>query len=109
MAANFKVKFFFADATTIEETFPPQVTVAEAKSKLIASWPEGDACCVLLVLHSPPSSRRAFPLGQHLLHFSFKPRCSLFLAEESISGPSIGFKSLCYGYTHLYPACVLCG
>lgn len=41
MAADFKVKFFFADATTIEETFPPQVTVAEAKSKLIAAWPEG--------------------------------------------------------------------
>ena len=43
MAADFKVKFFFADATTIEETFPPQVTVAEAKSKLIAAWPEGEA------------------------------------------------------------------
>ena len=38
---DFRVKFFFADAQTIEETFPPSTTVADAKNKLIASWPEG--------------------------------------------------------------------
>ena len=42
MAANFKIKFMFADAVTIEEEFPPQTTVAEAKAKLISSsWPAG--------------------------------------------------------------------
>lgn len=39
MAANFKIKFMFADAFTIEEEFPPPTTVAEAKTKLISSWP----------------------------------------------------------------------
>ena len=41
MAANFKIKFMFADAFTIEEEFPPPTTVAEAKTKLISSWPAG--------------------------------------------------------------------
>ena len=36
---EFRIKFLFADAQTIEETFPAQTTVAEAKTKLIASWP----------------------------------------------------------------------
>jgi len=47
MAASFKVKFFFADAQTLEETFPASTTVADAKTKLIAAWPAG-------VVHSIP-------------------------------------------------------
>jgi len=37
--AQYRVKFFFADAVTMEETFPAQVTVAEAKSALLGKWP----------------------------------------------------------------------
>jgi hypothetical protein len=63
MAAEYKVKFFFADATTIEETFSPQVTVAEAKSKLIASWPEGEGYQRAVIMHMPqPEQARAWAL-----------------------------------------------
>lgn len=42
MAANYRIKFMFADAVTCEEEFSPQTTVGEAKTKLIgSSWPQG--------------------------------------------------------------------
>ena len=41
MAAEYKVKFLFVNAQTIEMTFPAAITVAEAKNKLIESWPAG--------------------------------------------------------------------
>mmetsp|Transcript_42030 Transcript_42030/g.65717 ORF Transcript_42030/g.65717 Transcript_42030/m.65717 type:complete len:110 (-) Transcript_42030:140-469(-) len=38
---EYRVKFMFADAVTMEETFTLGTTVAEAKTKLIANWPAG--------------------------------------------------------------------
>ena len=40
--AQYTVKFLFADATAIEESFPADVTVHDAKQKLISSWPQGN-------------------------------------------------------------------
>jgi hypothetical protein len=40
--AQYTVKFLFADATAIEETFPADVSVNDAKQKLILSWPAGN-------------------------------------------------------------------
>lgn len=58
MAANYRIKFMFADAVTCEEEFPPQTTVAEAKTKLIgSSWPAG-----WVGRHLPPA-RRTRPAG----------------------------------------------
>uniref|UniRef100_A0A6T8JAD6 Ubiquitin-like domain-containing protein n=1 Tax=Hemiselmis andersenii TaxID=464988 RepID=A0A6T8JAD6_HEMAN len=36
---EYNVKFMFADAVTIELTFPNGVGVRDAKTKVIASWP----------------------------------------------------------------------
>ena len=38
---DYKVKFLFADAVTIEQEFPGGVVVRDAKSTLIANWPAG--------------------------------------------------------------------
>ncbi len=37
----YTVKFLFADASFLEESFAPEVTVNEAKQKLISIWPAG--------------------------------------------------------------------
>jgi len=64
MAANYRIKFMFADAVTCEEEFPPQTTVAEAKTKLIgSSWPAG------LAATCHPRAARA-PLARALLPIS---------------------------------------
>jgi hypothetical protein len=39
--ADYKVKFLFADAVTVEQEFPGGVVVRDAKSTLIANWPAG--------------------------------------------------------------------
>jgi len=39
--SEFLIKFLFADASTMEETFGPEATVGEAKMKLISNWPAG--------------------------------------------------------------------
>uniref|UniRef100_A0A7S0MK31 Ubiquitin-like domain-containing protein n=1 Tax=Cryptomonas curvata TaxID=233186 RepID=A0A7S0MK31_9CRYP len=36
---QYTVKFLFADATTIEQTFQLDITVLGAKQQLISSWP----------------------------------------------------------------------
>jgi hypothetical protein len=38
---NYTVKFLFADATTLEETFAIDISVLGAKQQLIAKWPAG--------------------------------------------------------------------
>jgi hypothetical protein len=37
----YTVKFLFADATFLEESFTADVTVHDAKQKLISIWPAG--------------------------------------------------------------------
>mmetsp|Transcript_21177 Transcript_21177/g.42750 ORF Transcript_21177/g.42750 Transcript_21177/m.42750 type:complete len:113 (+) Transcript_21177:158-496(+) len=39
--ADYQIKFMFADATTMEETFDSTVTVMDAKQRMISNWPEG--------------------------------------------------------------------
>mmetsp|Transcript_41367 Transcript_41367/g.80831 ORF Transcript_41367/g.80831 Transcript_41367/m.80831 type:complete len:112 (+) Transcript_41367:39-374(+) len=36
---DYTIKFMFADAVTIEMTFPAGIVVRDAKVKIIASWP----------------------------------------------------------------------
>jgi hypothetical protein len=38
----YMVKFLFADASFLEESFTADVTVNEAKQKLISIWPAGE-------------------------------------------------------------------
>ena len=61
MAADYRVKFLFVNAQTIEMTFPAAITVAEAKNKLIESWPAG---AVPLTLPAWPH-KCALPCGTH--------------------------------------------
>jgi hypothetical protein len=62
MAANYRIKFMFADAVTCEEEFLPQTTVAEAKTKLIgSSWPEGLAATATRAPHAPRRRGRCCP------------------------------------------------
>ena len=37
----YMVKFLFADASFIEESFAADITVNDAKQKLISNWPAG--------------------------------------------------------------------
>lgn len=39
----FTIKFMFADATTVSETFDAGTLVIDAKRKIIAAWPDGSA------------------------------------------------------------------
>mmetsp|Transcript_43543 Transcript_43543/g.102313 ORF Transcript_43543/g.102313 Transcript_43543/m.102313 type:complete len:113 (-) Transcript_43543:93-431(-) len=39
--AEYQIKFMFADATTMDESFDAGVTVLDAKQRMIANWPEG--------------------------------------------------------------------
>ncbi len=40
--SQYTVKFLFADATFLEESFAADVTVQDAKQKLITIWPAGE-------------------------------------------------------------------
>ena len=40
--SSYTVKFLFADATFLEQTFALDITVLGAKQQLIAAWPAGN-------------------------------------------------------------------
>lgn len=50
--AEYQIKFMFADATTMDESFDAGVTVLDAKQRMIANWPEGRAAILLLAVVS---------------------------------------------------------
>lgn len=56
--AVYTIKFMFADATTVSETFDAGSNIHDAKLKIITAWPAGAGPCTA-TQHQPP-------LFQHL-------------------------------------------
>jgi hypothetical protein len=78
--ADYKVKFLFADAVTIEQEFPGGVVVRDAKSTLIANWPAG-----VTRPNSPTPPDAPVPARHSIL---LRPACSLDACSDAAAAPA---------------------